>query len=175
MGTGIAIGAIVRPLKYFSAGLDVAYMALRPLESTQFEDVYERFTDISFGGIFRGHLPIQIKRLLLDLSLGVKFGFVNGFLKAIPDGEFQRETGDDSSTYHHRHYGPEIAPLFNADLFIIPKFGFGFELRIPFTMYQSVCFDQGESQICRGTQDDIVDKVSSPVKIFYALHLIYYL
>ena len=175
MGTGIALAAIIRPLKYFSMGLDATYMALRPTEGTSFDKVYNRFTDISLGGVFRGHLPINIKRMILDLSLGLKIAFVNGYLKAEPDADFQFYTGDDSSSYTHRHFGPELTPLFNADLFIIPKFGFGFELRVPMTLYQQVCFDQGNSVICRGTKDDSTDKVKSPAKMAYGLHLIYYL
>jgi hypothetical protein len=113
--------------------------------------------------------------MLLDISLGAKVAFVNGYLKAEPDDEFQLHTGDSSKSYTHRHFGPEIAPLFNLDLFVIPKLGFGIELRAPITLYQMVCFDQGDSHICRGTEDDIADQVKSPGKLFYGLHIIYYL
>jgi hypothetical protein len=176
MGTGFAIAAWIRPWKYFSMGMDGAYMALRPTEGTNFDiKFYDRFTDLSFGAVFRGHYPIQIKRMLLDLGLGIRFAFVAGFLKSKPDADFQRDADDYSDSYTHRHYGPEIAPLLNADLFIIPKFGFGLELRAPFTVYQQVCFDQGKDLICRGLKDDVEDKVSIPIKLFYGLHVIYYM
>jgi hypothetical protein len=175
MATSVAIAAVVRPLKYFSLGLDISNMALRPTEGTGFDRAYKRFWDLSIGGVFRAHVPVRIRRMLLDFSAGLKAAFVIGYLKANPDDNLQFFTGDDSSYYTHRHFGPEISPIINVDLFIIPRFGFGYEMRTLMTMYQQVCLDQGNSTICRGTQDDVTDKVKSPVKMFFGLHLVYYL
>ena len=175
MGTGFSIGAVVRPFKYFSVGLDASYMALRPLAESGTEKYYNRFTDLSLGALVKGHFPVNIKRFLLDIALGLRFAAVNGFLKAEPDPEFQQITHDNSSAYYHRHFGPEITPVLDLAFFVIPKLGFGAEIRLPMTMYTSVCFDQGSSHICRGTEDDISNKVKAPVKIFYGLHMIYYL
>ncbi len=175
MGTGVAIGATVRPFQYFSLGLDVAYMALKPLAESATEDFYTRFTDISFGALFKGHLPVRIKRFLLDIALGMRFAVVTGFLKAKPDANFQAITGDVSKNYIHRHLGPEITPVLDLAFFVLPKLGFGMELRLPMTIYTQVCFDQGDGSICRGATDDIENKAKPPVKLFYGLHVIYYL
>jgi hypothetical protein len=175
MGTGLAIGATVRPFKFFSLGIDGAYMAMRPIEGTETERDYKRFYDISFGAVFKGHLPIQIKRFLLDIGLGVRFAFVNGYLKAKPNAIFQEVTGDDSHVYFHRHFGPEITPLLDLMLFLVPKIGIGMEMRLPMTVYTEVCFDQGNSVICRGALDDPENKAKAPIKLFFGLHLIYYL
>ena len=148
---------------------------LRPLDGSDYEDLYKRFFDISFGPVLKGHLPIQIRRVLLDLGLGVKFGFVNGYLFAKPNADYQEYIRDDSRTYHHRHYGPEVTGIFNADLFITPKFGFGIELRAIGTLYQQVCFDHGDEYVCRGTKDDTENKAIAPFKLGYGIHLIYYL
>ena len=175
MGTGFSIGVTIRPFKHLSFGVDASYMALRPLSESSTEDSYERFTDLSLGALFKGHLPIQIKRFLLDIGLGLRFAATNGFLKAKPDADFQSVSGDDSSAYYHRHFGPEITPVLDLAFFIVPKLGFGMEVRMPMTIYTQVCFDQGKSHICRGTQDDPLNKVKAPVKLFYGLHVIYYL
>ena len=177
MGTGLAIGGQVRPLKYFSVGLELSYMGLRPADASDSDKLFKRFFDFAVGPVLKAHIPVRIKVVLMDITLGVKAAFVNGYLYAKPDGEVQSNLNENSKYYRHRLYGPELDGIIGLDLFIIPRFGFGIEFRPMATMYQSVCFDDGTDQLCRGVADDPVpaNRFATPFKILFGLHLIYYL
>jgi hypothetical protein len=177
MGSGIAIAARVRPLKFFSIGLELSYMGLRPADASKTEELFKRFFDFSVGPVPMFHIPIRIRVVLLDISLGLKVAFVNGFLYAKPDKDVQANTGDTSNYYRHRLFGPEVSGIVGLDLFIVPKFAFGVEFRPMATMYQTVCFDDGSDEICRGAEDDPTtdNQYGTPFKIFFGLHGILYL
>jgi hypothetical protein len=177
MGTGLAVAGRIRPLKFFSIGLEFSYMGLRPKGGTVTDQLFKRFFDLGVGPVFKFHIPIRIRAMLLDISLGLKTAFVNGFLYAKTDSEVQKNTGDDSRYHRHRLFGPEISGIIGADLYVIPKLGFGVELRPMATLYQTVCFDDGSDHICRGAEDDSVksNRFGSPFKILFGLHVIYYL
>ncbi len=177
MGTGVAVAGRIRPLKFFSIGLELSYMGMRPSDSSSTDRLFKRFFDISVGPVFKFHVPIRIKTILMDLTFGLKTAFVNGFLYAKPDAEIQEAIGEDSKYYRHRLFGPEISGVLGLDLYVIPKFAFGVEFRPMATLYQTVCFDEGSAQICRGVDDDprTENSFGTPLKILFGLHLIYYL
>ena len=177
MGTAFAVAGRVRPVKFFSVGLELSYMGLRPADASNTDRLFKRFFDFAIGPVFKFHIPVRIKTILMDISLGLKTAYVNGFLYAKPDTEIQEAIGEDSKYYRHRLYGPEITGILGVDLFIIPRFGFGVEFRPMATMYQAVCFDDGDDQICRGTQDDseVLNRFGTPFKIVFGLHVVYYL
>ena len=177
MGTGLAVGGQVRPLKFLSVGLELSYMGLRPADASESDHLFKRFFDFAVGPVLKFHIPIRIRVVLMDITLGIKAAFVNGFLYAKPNAEIQSNIGDSSKYYRHRLFGPEIDGIVGVDLFVIPRFGFGVEFRPMGTLYQTVCFDDGSNQICRGVQDDPVEanRFDSVFKIMFGLHLIYYL
>ncbi len=165
---GIAMGFIVRPFRHFSFGIDGAYMNM----ISRFNDKI-RWADLNIGPVVRVHLPIRLTRAVIEPSLGVQGGIVQGNIH------------DSQAGYMDKHIGPFFTGLAGINLFLIPGFGFGFELRITGTFYQEVCFEGTQGRHCRGTDDDsafiegmadIGDRgmAEYPWKIFYGGHLIYY-
>lgn len=177
MGTGLIISGQVRPLKFLSAGLELSYMGLRPADASESDRLFKRFFDFAVGPVLKFHIPIRIQAMLLDITLGVKGAFVNGFLYAKPNADIQDNIGDSSKYYRHRLFGPELDGIIGVDLYVIPRFGFGVEFRPIGTFYQTICFDDGSEHICRGAQDDPVEsnRFGSVFKILFGLHAIYYL
>ncbi len=176
-GSGWVIAGRVRPVKFFSAGLELSYMGLRPGDGTATENGYKRFFDFSVGPVFKFHIPIRIRVILMDISLGIKTAFVNGFLYEYPNKEVQGNIDESSKYYRHRLFGPEISGSIGLDLYVVPRLGFGVEVRPIGTLYQSVCFDKGSDHICRGVKEDSETQhhYIAPFKLFYGLHIIYYL
>jgi len=168
---GIAGGVIVRPFPYFSVGIDASYMNMKG----RWKDT-TRWTDISFGPVVQGHLPIKIVRVVLEPRIGLQGGYVQGNMVRKEDDNQLRDT----------HIGPFIAPLAGLDLFVLPGFGFGFEVRVIRTFYQEVCFESSRGSTCRGVNDDESNShwnefypgdgplAEYPWKIFYGGHLLYY-
>ncbi len=172
---GIAGGFIVRPIPYFSAGLDAAYMHMT---SRWNESTY--WSDISAGPVLRAHLPIRIKNVVLEPHLGAQGGFIQGNMHFKEDGNRRV----------NQHTGLFVAPLGGLDIFVLPGFGFGIDVRVIRTFYQEVCFESSTGTICRGTNDTQSNSCGTgdqhsfypgdgsaaqyPWKIFYGGHLLYY-
>ncbi len=194
MGGGFALGLQVRPFRFFSIGLDLSLLNLRPYEDTEFELYYKRSFDLSVGPVFMAHIPIRLKALLIEPSLGVKLGFVNGFIpinegarvfssESVGTGESYKDAWDveepePETPEYFKQFGPEVAGIIRLDFYPLPGFGIGAEVRLIATMYQQTCEHYATDSLCRGMHDDQIDQASeeekTPFKVFYGLHFMKY-
>jgi hypothetical protein len=179
---GFQVGAILRPFRHFSFGVDLGYTLLRMRQQTA-----NSWSDLTIGPALRFHLPLRLgRKLLLEPSLGLEGGYVYGVYH-----EDKQANGDGRGTvlnHEHTHTGPFVALLGGLDLFPVPRVGFGVDLRVLRTFYTTVCFDDGQQTICRGTTqgelatNDINNTVFSgdkreatyPWKMFWGVHALYY-
>ena len=168
---GAVLGIVLRPWRFFSVGLDFAYMSMDSRYNKK-----NSFGDFSIGPVIRGHLPIRIVKVVFEPNVGIQYGFMQGHL-------YREHDRID------RHIGSFFTMLITLDLYVIPKLGFGFDLRIIRSGYQEVCVEGGDATVCRGANDQnaaaaleetkendtlVDEKASYPWKIFYGGHVVYY-
>jgi hypothetical protein len=195
MGGGMALGLQVRPFRFFSIGIDFTTTVLSPYEDSDFDVYFKRMVDFSVGPMFTAHIPVRIKTILIEPSLGLKVGFVQGYtpLKknaptiyapesvsgtykdAYPDVEEEPPPKNPKS---FKQFGPEISGVIGLNVFILPGFGFGPQVRFTGAMYQQTCEQYAEDSLCRGMHDDPEDKETesekAPFRIFYGFYLMKY-
>lgn len=180
---GFAAGAILRPFRLFSVGVDVGLMTLRSHQVTE-----NQWWDFTAGPIARLHVPFGIARkLVIEPNLGLQAGLVYGV--------FREDEKEDGSNVHfrHEHYGPFVSAVLGLDFFPLPRLGVGLETRLLRTFYTNVCFETADARICRGTgEEELVSSdlfemsgqssqflgdrgaASYPWKLLWGLHVLYY-
>jgi hypothetical protein len=186
---GVAGGVVVRPFRFFSIGLDLSFTNLSPMKNAGYE-AYKRLSDLNVGSIVRLHIPIRIKLVTLEPAIGFGFGFVNGY---VPRRSEATRSGSNSGVMEtfvsqfeipkeyptkYRLFGPSVSGVLALNLFLMPGFGMGWEVRFIGTFYQQVCEDyESGPTYCRGYFQDNEDteEETFPLKIFTGFHLIYYI
>lgn len=174
---GVAAGILVRPYRFFSMGMDFSFTNLVPTEDSP---SLKRFFDVTIMPTLNIHIPVRFRTVVLEPTFGVGFGLVNGYLTYDGVHTTSRKTS-------RRYYGPGVSGLFGLNVFVIPEFGFGLGVRINGTFYQQNCDKYEDGEIfCKGYKDSNDNYTSeetggigpeplkAPLKIFYGLHLIYY-
>jgi hypothetical protein len=175
-GFGIAGGLFVRPFRFFSAGLDVAYTML-----VYHQETSSKWGDLTLGPALRVHFPVKLRKIYIEPNVGLHGGWVKG-------NYHQGKRDNDTVNYDHTHMGAFMSLLFGADVFLLPKLGVGLEFRVIRTFYIEVCFESDESVNCRGDDDQaIIERYAEhtgypgekgtadyPWKLFYGIHGLYY-
>jgi hypothetical protein len=194
MRGGFAFGLQVRPYRFFSIAMDLSLMYLSPYKDSEFDDYYKRNIDLSVGPVFTSHIPVRVKNVLIEPTIGLKLGFVNGFMpikegakiyrpESIGTGESYKEgwgvvEEEPENPRYFKQFGPEVTGIFGLDVYVLPGFGFGVEMRLIATMYQQTCEIYANDSLCRGMHDDLEDEATevekTPFKIFYGLRLMKY-
>jgi hypothetical protein len=175
---GVSGGVLLRPLKHFSAGIDITYGRMRYHQMTA-----NKWSDLTFGPVARFHWPIRFKGLYFEPNLGLQVGFVKGVM-------YENESEQDTSlSREHVHMGAFLALPFGLDFFPLPRLGFGLEFRLIRTIYTDVCFESSGGVACRGIDDEaLTDRYDLPfggvpadkgiekfpMKLFWGVHGLYY-
>ena len=174
-GFGLTAGVLLRPWKHFSFGLDLYYGRMRYHQVTE-----NRWSDFGMGPSGRFHYPIRVKQFVLEPSIGVQVGWVEGVYH-------QNKRGNTDVDYEHRHTGAFLGIPVTLDFFFLPRVAAGLEFRVVRTFYTEACFESVNGTICRGTDDDALtendaifipgDKGEAdfPWKLFWGIHLLYYI
>ncbi len=177
---GLGGGFIARPFKLFSLGVNVSYYNMKFRRITE-----NKWSDLLLGPVGKFHFPFRLgtKDLLFEPNIGLQVGFAKGTFK-----ERMRETGQ-SVDWNHEHLGAFLGLPFGVDFFPIPKLGVGLEFKVVRTFYTEVCFEH-DQVACRGVNDKALTKrydlpdggvpndkgvASYPWKLFWGLHVLYYL
>jgi len=177
-GWGLALGALVRPFTHLSFGLDASFMNM-----SNTHNLDNHWLEVAIGPVARVHLPIRFGKFVMEPNLGAQAGFVQGTM-------WIADTSDESQK--RKLYGPFVGIVCHLDLFVLPGFGVGLDIRIHRVFYLEVCTGADDSLACRGLEDeksvryldglegenraDSGDEtgVAFPWKIYYGGHLVYY-
>jgi len=136
---GMALGLIIRPGTYISLGLDAALMTMGGQDRAS-----DSWLELMVGPTGRLHLPIRFGRIVLEPAVGLTVGYSEGHLR------FRNE---NDTRFEGALLGPFIGILCNLQLFILPGFGVGLDLRIHKMFYREVCVRSKDTHICRGVED----------------------
>ena len=179
---GLAGTLMARPFRMFSIGFDVSYYTMKYHQLTD-----NKWKDLLLGPVAKLHFPFRFSKhsILMELNFGLQVGFVKGVYD-----EKKRDDGNTVVNWKHDHLGAFLGVPLAFDYFPIPKLGVGLDFKLVRTFYTEVCFESQNVTTCRGVDDKAAEDnwelpasgipndkgvASYPWKLFWGLHVLYYL